>query len=279
MDQNLLNDFWKPGRRNICRLGVLLMAALVGGAAQAADPIKVFSAGSLNGVMQELIAASGLPQGAVASPVFGPAGMLRQRLMAGEPADLFTSADLAQARAVAEASHAVVVPFARNRMCVVAPERLGLTADSLLERLLSPEMRLATSTPGADPGGDYARSVFARADAVHPGAQAILSSKAMLLVGGPAAITPQPGHSAAATIFLGNHADALMYYCSSAAGTLREMPGLVSIPLPDALEVWPVYGLTVLSSRPEAAQLALFLVSERGQAILVKGGLLPLVKH
>jgi molybdate transport system substrate-binding protein len=39
--------------------------------------------------MQELIAASGLPQGAVASPVFGPAGMLRQRLMAGEPADLF----------------------------------------------------------------------------------------------------------------------------------------------------------------------------------------------
>jgi molybdate transport system substrate-binding protein len=143
--------------------------------------------------------------------------------------------------------------------------------------LLSPEVRLATSTPGADPGGDYARSVFARADAVHPDAQAILSVKAMLLVGGPASMMPQPGHSVAATIFLGNHADALMYYCSSAAATLREMPGLVSIPLPEALEVWPVYGLTVLSSRPEAAQLALFMVSEWGQAILKKAGLMPLM--
>ncbi len=55
------------------------------------------------------------------------------------------------------------------------------------------------------------------------------------------------------------------------------MPGLISMPVPDALEVGPVYGMAVLSDRPEAARLALFMVSEKGQAILARGGLLPLV--
>ncbi len=47
-------------------------------------------------------------------------------------------------------------PFARNRMCVAALVRLGPTANNLLDRMLSPDVRLATSTPGGDPGGDYA---------------------------------------------------------------------------------------------------------------------------
>ena len=51
----------------------------------------------------------------------------------------------------------------------------------------------------------------------------------------------------------------------------------MSIPLPDALEVGPVYGLAILSDRPEAARLALFMLSEQGQAILARGGLLPLL--
>lgn len=256
--------------------GVFLMGLLLSTAAEAADPIRIYAAGSLSVVLPDLIAASGLPAGTVAAPVFGPAGVLRQRLLAGEAADVFASADLAQPRAVAAGIGAPVVPFARNRMCVVAPARLGLTPDTLLDRLLAPELRLATSTPVADPGGDYARAVFARADAVHPGAAFILTAKALLLLGGPGAMVPQPGYGPAATIFLGDHADALLYYCSGAAAAVREVPGLVSIPLPDALEVGPIYGLTVLSARPEAAQLALFMVSERGQAILAQGGLLPL---
>ena len=175
---------------------------------------------------------------------------------------------------MAAASGVPVVPFARNRMCVVAPAQLGLTADTLLDRLLSSDLRLATSTPGADPGGDYALAVFAKAEAVHPGAAAILTAKALLLLGGPGTMAPQPGHSPAATIFLGGHADALLYYCSGAAQTLREVPDLVSILLPDALEVRPIYGLVVLSARPDAARLALFMVSEQGQAILARNGLL-----
>jgi molybdate transport system substrate-binding protein len=247
--------------------------------AHAGDPVRIYAAGSLSGVMPELIAASGLPPGAVAPPVFGPAGVLRSRLMAGEHADLFASADLAQPEAVATGKSALVVPFARNRMCVVAPAKLGLTKDNLLDRLLSSDTRLATSTPGADPGGDYARAVFKRADTIRPGAEATLTQKSLLLLGGPGSMSPQSGHSPAATIFLGNHADALLYYCSGTAAVAREVPGMVSTPVPDTLEVGPVYGLAVFSDQPDANRLALFILSENGQAIIAKGGLLPVIER
>lgn len=260
----------------LARAVLLAVLPLMAGQAHASEPIRIYAAGSLGSVMKELVAASGLPEGAVAPPVFGPAGALRQRLQSGETADLFASADLAQPRTLAGDSAMLVVPFARNRMCVLAQERLGLSADTLLDRMLSPELRLATSTPGADPGGDYARAVFARADALHPGARAALVDKSLMLLGGPGSMTPQVGHSAAATILLGDHADALLYYCSGTAKAAQEAAGLVSIPLPESLEVGPVYGLVVLSNRPEAARLALFMVSEQGQAILEKAGLLPL---
>ena len=228
--------------------------------------------------MPELIAASGLPAGAVAAPTFGPAGALRKRLLAGEQADLFASADLAQPRAVTAKVPGLVLPFAHNRMCVIAPEKLGLTSNNVLDRLLSPQLRLATSTPDADPGGDYARAVFRQADAVRPGAEATLIGKSLMLLGGPGTMSPQPGHSPAATIFLGDHADALLYYCSGTAATAHEVPGLVSMRVPDTLEVWPVYGLAVLSDRPEVNRLAVFMLSEQGQAILAKGGLMPVVQ-
>ena len=70
-------------------------------AESAARPIRIFAAGSLGTVLSDLIAASGLPAEDVAPPVFGPSGLLRQRLIAGEAADLFASADPAQLQAVA----------------------------------------------------------------------------------------------------------------------------------------------------------------------------------
>ena len=79
-----------------------------------------------------------------------------------------------------------------------------------------------------------------------------------------------------ATIFLGDHADALLPYCSGTGANAKEVLGLVSLPVPDALQVGPVYGLAILSEWAEAMRLALFMLSERGQAILARGGLLPL---
>ncbi|WP_313899094.1 substrate-binding domain-containing protein [Methylobacterium sp. E-041] len=261
-------------------LGTLALIGTIAFAAVAparAEPVRIFAAGSLVAALKDVIAASGLPSDAVAAPVFGPAGLMRQRIEGGEKADLFLSADLTGPRRLAEAGKARdVVPFARNKLCVLARADLGLTSENLLDRLLKPDLRLATSTPGADPGGDYAQAVFDRAEAIHPGAKAILERKALRLLGSPNTMVPVAGRSPAATVFLGNNADALLYYCSGQKGTMQEAPGLSLVPLPPHLSVPATYGMALLSDSPDAARLAVFLVSEKAQAILARHELGPI---
>ena len=258
----------------VALLGAL---AVVPVSAARAEPVRVYAAGSLVAALKDVIAAAGLPVEAVAAPTFGPAGLLRQRLEGGETADLYLSADLAGPRRLVEAGKAkAVVPFARNKLCVLARADLGLSPDNILDRLLKPDLRLATSTPGADPGGDYAQAVFDRAEAVHPGAKATLDKKALKLLGSPNTMVPMAGRSPSATVFLGNNADALLYYCSGQDGTMKEALGLSLIQLPPNLSVPATYGMALLTDNPDAMQLALFLVSEKGQAILARHELGPI---
>ncbi|MCJ2144405.1 MULTISPECIES: substrate-binding domain-containing protein [unclassified Methylobacterium] len=263
--------------RLLSRAALLGALALVHVSAARAEPVRVYAAGSLVAALKDVIAAAGMPAEAVAAPTFGPAGLLRQRLEGGETADLYLSADLAGPRRLAEAGKAkAVVPFARNKLCVLARADLGLTPDNLLDRLLMPNLRLATSTPGADPGGDYAQAVFDLAEAVHPGAKATLDRKALKLLGSPNTMVPVAGRSPSATVFLGNNADALLYYCSGQSGTMKEAPGLSLIQLPPNLSVPATYGMAPLTDNPDAMRLALFLVSEKGQAILARHELGPI---
>jgi molybdate transport system substrate-binding protein len=166
--------------------------------------------------------------------------------------------------------------FTRNRLCAMGRAKLGLTQDNVLDKLLDPAVRLATSTPHADPAGDYTWAVFARAEAVHPGAQAILQAKAQQLFGGPNTQPLVPGHGAAQGIFLADRADVMLGYCSGADAIKRDIPDLTSAPLPAALTVGPAYGLIVLSDHLLAARFALFVMSERGQAILLEHGFDPI---
>lgn len=253
------------------------MAALhVQAQAAIADPVQIYVAGSLKGAMPALIEASGIPASHFATPVYGAAGVLREQLAKGEKADLFASGDMVEPHLLEEAKgKLLIVPFARNRMCMAAIPSLGLTTGNLLEKILQPNVRLATSTVGFGPGGTYSLAVFDQADRVQPGAGEILRRKALQLVGSPHAITPLPGHSPAATIFLSNKADALLYYCSAAEGLQKEVDGLINVPLPDALEVHPRYGMAVLSDNPDALRFSLFVLSDKGQEILGRYGFLP----
>ncbi len=244
--------------------------------AEAPAPLRVYAAGSLTGAFNALLAAFGTPPGAAARPTYGPSGLLRERLERGEPADLFASADLGQPQRLAEAGRGTpVVLFARNRMCALGRGTLGLTPANLLGRLLDPAVKLATSTPGADPGGDYAWAVFARAEPVRPGARATLEGKAQQLVGGPSMAPLVPGQGPGEGVFLSGRADAMLGYCSGADALRRAVPDLAAVPLPAELEVGPEYGMTVLSPNPAAARFALFVMSGAGQAILARHGLIP----
>jgi molybdate transport system substrate-binding protein len=263
----------------IKRLAVACVAAFVvmSLSCAVAEPLQIYAAGSLTAAFTDIVKAFPAAAGNVAAPVFGPSGVLREKIEHGDRVDILASADMEQPRTLARSRPGTfVVMFTRNRLCALGRAGVGLTSDNLLDRLLDPTVRLATSTPGADPGGDYAWAVFGRAEAVHPGSQAALQAKAMKLVGGPNSTPLVPGRGAVQGIFLADRADVMLGYCSSSEPVMREIPDLVNTPLPPSLTVGPAYGLIVLSDQPLAARFALFVLSEQGQAILRQHGFDPI---
>jgi ABC-type molybdate transport system substrate-binding protein len=256
-------------------LAILIVLSLV--PAARADALHVAGAGSLTSAFTDLLRRFPAGPDIVAVPEFGPSGLMREKIEAGADIDLFASADMLQARRLAVGHpERFVVNFTRNRLCAIARVPLGLTSANMLDRLLDPAVRLATSTPGADPAGDYAWAVFARAESMHPGARAALEAKAQQLYGGGAKIPNLvPGKGAIEGIFLANRADVAIGYCSGAADIVHEVPGLVVVPLPPELAVGPAYGMVVLDAKPVAYRFAMFVMSERGQAILKEHGFDP----
>jgi ABC-type molybdate transport system substrate-binding protein len=265
-------------RRRALRQAAPLLTVLLACSprAWAADTLHLYAAGSLGAAMTDLLAASGIPAADVATPVFGPSGVLRERIEHGAPADILASADMDQPRRLShERGNRPVVMFTRNRMCLLARKSLGVTPENMLDRMLDPALRLATSTPHADPGGDYAWAVFAKADALRPGAKATLESKSLTLVGGPDSKPLVAGHGQVEGVFLANRADMMLGYCSGSPAVMRDVPGLVSVPLPPVLTVDPAYGMVVLTDNPLADRFAVFVMSEQGQAILTHDGFVP----
>lgn len=249
----------------------LLGLGAAAGEARAEDPVRLLAAGSLRAALEEVSAAYTAKSGVAVARDYGPSGLLRQRIAGGEGVDLFASANMAHPRAVAGARP--VVLFARNRLCALLAPGVEATAENLLDRMLDPALRLGTSTPRADPAGDYAFAVFARAEALRPGARAVLEAKALQLVGGPDSPAPPPGMNTYAWV-IGERkaADIFLTYCSNAQIVTAAVPGARLLPLPDSLAVGADYGMVLLGERPQAAGLALFLLSPEGQAILARQG-------
>ena len=205
--------------------------------------------------------------------VFGPAGLLRQRIEAGERPHIFASANLAHPqRLVSLQLSSRVEPFARNRLCATVRNIAGLTEPPLLEVLQDSQWRVATSTPGADPSGDYAQQLFERIERLAPGQGVALQQRALALVGGVDS-APLPADRLAAEYLLNSgQADIFLGYASYGAA-LVGYPELLVRQLPTPLAIEAVYGLCLLDAR--AQPLAEFILAELGQGILREQGFLP----
>src|ERR1700744_2647706 len=233
-----------------------------------ADTLKVTAAGSLRAAITDLLQRFPKQSDEVETPEFGASGLMRQKIESGQHVDVFASADLEQPHKLA-AGHPerLVILFARNTLCALARPELGINETNFLDRILDPAVRIATSTPGNDPLGTYSFEVFARADAVKPGARATLEAKAKKLVGGGEKTPPLvPGKGAVEGIFLSNQADVMLIYCSAVPAIQKEMPTLVSMKLPSTLTVEPAYGMVIVDSKPVALRCAAGLRLEEGQA-------------
>jgi molybdate transport system substrate-binding protein len=256
---------------------LLCVASGVAWAQTRPQTVEIYSAGSLRGVVAELTREAAASYHIDVKASFGGSGALRERIEKGERPDLLMSADVGNPRKLASEGRAVVpaVAFARNRMCIVSRRSAGVTAANLVDKMLAKSVRIKTSTPIADPAGDYAWAIFDRIEAMRPGAGAALKQKAEASMN----LTParsSPAQSPAAALFASNQIDLSITYCSASASLEKELPELTSLAVPAALDPHPLYGIAVLSEKPAAQKLALFLLSEKGQAIIASQGLVPL---
>lgn len=256
-----------------------LLLMLVTAPAQA-QTIHRYAAGSLRAALTEIARAFEADSGGrqTVATTFGASGLLRERSEVGAAAHVFASADTGHPQRRIEEDLGVppVSVFARNELCALVREGLGVNSETLLDVLLDPKVRLGTSTRKADPSGDYAFSLFAKAEALKPGAKAILKGKALQLTGGPTSPNAPEGRSPYAGVMSSDQADIFLTYCTNAVPARAEMPALAIVSIGKTLNVATDYGLITLRDAPAAAQdLVRYSLAEKAQAILRRHGFGP----
>lgn len=257
---------------------IALMLALFGLSIRSeAAAIAVFAAGSLRAPLTEIAREFQQRTGHEVLLTFGASGLLHDRIAAGAQADVFASANVEHPQSLVSSGWTDrVQPFARNSMCLLARRDLHVTPDTVLPTMLDPAVKLGTSTPKADPSGDYAVEVFRKADSLRPGAFATLSSKALPLTGGPNSPPPPADRSMYAVLISSGTADAFLTYCTNAELAHREVPALEAVKLPQALRVGAEYGMAVRrDASPAAREFAAFLLGDGGSQRLRAYGFDP----
>jgi len=272
--------WFQRARTALARLALSLAIVFLTSAARA-QSVDLVTAGSLNLALSQVADAFLAKTGIKVTQTYGPSGTLRQQIEGGLRPDVFASADTASPRALArEGLAGPVQVFARNQIVAVVRSGFGQTAgqSNLLDVLLDPATRIGTSTPVADPLGDYTQRVFQKADAIVPGAEATLEAKAAQLVGGNPSAPPVPTGANSLVYFLNTQqtVDIFISYATSAVQARTLDPTLRIIFLPRELSVAAPFGLTVFNgASPDGQQFADYVLSREGQRILATYGFLP----
>src|SRR5262245_4624642 len=256
------------------RGAVLVVAILAAIGPAAAGTIQLYAAGSLKAALTDLARAFETATGNKIEAKYGPSGILKSEISAGAKADVFASANMEHPQALHdEKKSGPVARFARNKLCALVKPGLAVDSASLLKHMLDPGVKLGTSTPKADPSGDYAFEVFRKAEAITPGAQAVLEKKALQLTGGAASATPPSGRTIYGWHVAEGRADIFLTYCTNALAAQKEDSQQQIVALPETLSVGADYGLTVMIGASSAAQqFAEFIMSSQGQQILASHG-------
>lgn len=256
------------------RFAAVLVLALAATPATAAEPVRLYAAGSLAGALGAVADAFTTQTGIPVERSFGPSGMMRERIEKGEPVDVFASADMGHPRRlVAEGHGDAVVRFTGNRLCAIARPEIGLTGDNFLDKALDPAVRLGTSTPKSDPSGDYTWAMFAAAETLRTGARAALEAKALQLVGGPRAEPVPAGKSAVPYMFETGRADLFVAYCTTGRAARASGLALTVVDLAPPLAQTADYGLVVTNpASADADRFALFVLSEPARVIFSEYG-------
>jgi len=235
-----------------------------------ADEVSLFAAGSLKAALGDVSRDFEKRTGHTVKNTFAPSGLLRQRIEKGEAAQVFASANMKHPETLFKAGKAgPVTMFARNKLCAIAQGNVKVDTNTLLDVLLDPKIRVGTSTPKADPSGDYAWKLFERANAVKPGAFDRLDKKAEKLTGGPTSDKAPKGRNQYGWVMETKKPDVFLTYCTNAVLAQKEVASLRIVPVPEDLSVGASYGLTVINGASAVAEeLAAYILSDKAQNVL-----------
>lgn len=232
------------------------------------------AAGSLRGAFKPLLAHFYQQTGIAVETHFAPAGLLREQIEAGMPCSVFASANRQHPQALREAGLAGgCYSFARNQLMLTARSSVVNREDTWLTLLNNPRWRLATSTPGCDPAGDYSWQLFSRIEATFPGCGKAMMARAQQLVGGRQPHTIPPGETAGGWLIRQDLTDLFIGYAHYASQITSDFLSTLTIPSP-----WNIqadYQMTITEESSEAQQLCHFILSLPGQHYLQQAGFLP----
>ena len=245
-----------------------------------AQSVNLAAAGSLNLALSEVAQAFTATTGIKVTQTYAPSGTLRQEIETGLRPDVFASADTASPQELEQEGLAGPVQvFAKNEIVAVFRSGFSQTVSpsTLLSILLDPGTRIGTSTPVADPLGDYTQAIFQRADAVTTGAAATLEGKRDELVANPSApAVPSRANNLVYFLDTTQTVDVFISYVTSAVQARAADPTLQIVYLPRELTVPAPFGLTVLNgASPDGQQFAQYILSPQGQRILASYGFVP----
>ena len=246
-----------------------------------AQAVTLYNAGALKSAFGEISHNFTEKYGIPVTQVSGPCGSLRERVeqefaSTGASADVYASGSIRNPQKLFdEGLSDPVIKFTETRLVALVRPGLSITSDNLLDKLLDPDIKLATSTPIKDSSGDYAEEIFQKADSVKPGSFQILEDKALRLVGGASTtVTPPTGVDTFKYILEDEKlADVALVYYTVGLASVAAASDLQIVELPDNLATKAPFSLTVLKgASPDGEKLAHYILSPEGERVLSKYG-------
>lgn len=206
-------------------------------------PIIIYAAGSLKSVLTEIAPSlEAISQKSIILH-FGPAGLLREKIEQGAPCDLFLSANQAHCRRlINKGIFSYYRDLTRNSLCLTIKKQYFEQEVNWLSYLQHSTLRIATSTPIADPSGDYTWQLFDKIEQRQQGLGNELKHRVLPLVGGINTIAIPPDHIAATWLLENNYADIFIGY-NHYRNIIAQHSELTSISIPDKDNIDIIYGL------------------------------------
>lgn len=234
-------------------------------------PVTLFAAGSLRLAFTPLINQFTQESGIEVCVEYGPAGLLRERIDAGEPCALFASANRAHPQKLLTLRQALSAhTFCWNQLSLTTHK-----TGEWLDLLRDPTLRIGTSTPGCDPSGDYTWTFFDNLNVLEPGLGQHLRERAIPLVGGRDTLSVPKGELASAWIIRQGLADLFIGYAHYATA-LAGQPDIRCVSIPSEYNVRCEYQLAVLDASKNVQALVNYILARDGQACLTAAGFEPL---